>query len=129
MRCYVVYDIYVLLSWLRFANHGSHQHSKFPAVSFENDTEIHELDDMLEFALYDYFVKVRIMVKLLIESFEKKRETVSFKMNAGHFWLMSETRCVCGWFCVVQGQSLKKLKQKGWLNNLKNSLCLILNNN
>jgi hypothetical protein len=29
----------------------------------------------------------------------------------------------------VQGQSLKKLKQKGWLNNLKNSLCLILNNN
>lgn len=68
----------------------------FSAASLQNDTEIPELDDMLEFALYDYFVKVRIMVKLLIESFEKKRETVFFKMNASHFWLLSETRFVYG---------------------------------
>jgi hypothetical protein len=72
MRCYVVYDVYVLLSWLRFANHDSHQNSKFPAVSLENDTEIHELDDLLEFALYDYFVKAHIIVRLLIESSRKK---------------------------------------------------------
>jgi hypothetical protein len=68
----------------------------FSAASLQNDTEIPELDDMLEFALYDYFVKVRIMVKLLIESFKKKRETVLFKMNASHFWLLSETRFVYG---------------------------------
>ena len=61
--------------WWRFANHDSHQYSKFPAVSLENDAEIHELDDMLELALYDYFVKARIIVKLLIESFEKKSKT------------------------------------------------------
>jgi hypothetical protein len=62
MRCYVVYDVRVLLGWLRFANHDSHQYTKFPAVSLKNDTAFHELDNMLGFALYDYFVKTRIIV-------------------------------------------------------------------
>ncbi|AGH42351.1 hypothetical protein [Paraglaciecola psychrophila] len=65
----MVYDVYILLSWLRFAKHDSHQYTTFPGVSLENDTEIHELDDMLEFALDDYFVKAHIIVKLLIEGF------------------------------------------------------------
>jgi len=34
---------------------------------------------MLELALYDYFVKARIIVKLLIESFEKKSKTPILK--------------------------------------------------
>ncbi|MFT6952665.1 MAG: hypothetical protein ACJAUL_003838 [Paraglaciecola sp.] len=85
MCCYVVYDVRVLLGWLRFANHDSHQYTKFPAVSLKNDTAFHELDDMLEFALYDYFVKTRIIVKLLIESFETKREAPILKKRSVTF--------------------------------------------
>jgi hypothetical protein len=102
----VFYDIDLLLSLLRFANNESHQYSKFTAVSLENDTAFNEQHEMFEFALYDYFAKTRIMVKMLIESFEKKRET------ADHFWLMSETRCVCYCTHVEQDQSLRKVKQK-----------------
>jgi yecA family protein len=92
MRRYMVYEIYELLSLLRFVNNGSHQHSEFPVVALENDTEFNELDETFEFALYDDSAKAHIMMEALIESFEQKMGPAYFEENAGHFWLINETR-------------------------------------
>ena len=68
----MVYEIYELLSLLRFANNESHQHSEFPVDALENDTEFNQLDETFEFALYDDSAKAHIMMEVLIESFEQK---------------------------------------------------------
>ncbi|MFT4809736.1 MAG: yecA family protein [Paraglaciecola sp.] len=91
MRRYMVYEIYELLSLLRFANNGSHQHSEFPVDTLENDTEFNALDETFEFALYDDSAKAHIMMEALIKSFEQKMGPAYFEENAGHFWLINET--------------------------------------
>jgi hypothetical protein len=67
----MVYEIDELLSLLRFANNESLQQSELPADALENDTELNELDEMLDFALYNDSAKAHIMVEALMGSFEK----------------------------------------------------------
>ena len=91
-RRYMVYEIYELLSVLRFATNESHQHAEFPASTLENDTQLDELDEMLDFALYNDSTEAHNMMEALIESFEKKMGPAYFEENTGHFWLINETR-------------------------------------
>ena len=93
VRRIFVYEICDLLSALRFVDDDFiDNEDDDPFIVSEQDEQDSELEEMLDFALYNDSVEAHTLLEALIESFELKMGKAYFKENTGHFWLMHETR-------------------------------------
>lgn len=93
VRRIFVYEICDLLSALRFSDDDFiDNEDDVPSIASEQDEQNSELEEMLDFALYDNSVEAHTLLEALIESFELKMGKAYFKENTGHFWLIHETR-------------------------------------
>jgi len=93
VRRVFVYEICDLLNTLRFADDDFiDNEDDDPFFAPEQDEQNIELEEMLDFALYNDSAEAHTLLEALIESFELKMGKAFFKENTGHFWLMHDTR-------------------------------------